>query len=159
MEINGMEAIVRNHPLFKGLDEGFVETMAGCAKNAVFKPGSYVFHEGDDADDIYLIREGRVALEIAAPGHGRMVFQTVTTGGVLGLSWLVPPYTWRFDAHVRDAPGNSLRAVVIDATCLREKCERDPVLGYAVMKRFMPALVERLHDTRVQMLDLYRAKD
>ena len=48
-----------------------------------------------------------------------------------------------------------VRAISLDATCLRTKCDADPALGYAVMKRFMPTIVQRLHDTRLQMLDIY----
>ncbi len=40
---------------------------AGCASNTHFKAGEYLFHEGDAADRFYLLRSGRVRLEIAAP--------------------------------------------------------------------------------------------
>lgn len=154
MAIEGLEGILAGHPLFRNMDPDFLDTLAGCAKNLRIPADSYIFHEGDDADYIYLIREGHVALEISAPGQGRMVFQTVTTGGVLGLSWLIPPYRWRFDAHAKE----ECRVLQFDANCLRTKCDADPALGYAVMMQVMPEVVERLHDTRVQMLDLYRAR-
>ena len=31
----------------------------------------------------------------------------------------------------------------------------DPVLGYELMRRFIPVIVERLQATRVRMLDVY----
>lgn len=154
MAIHGLEEMLRAHPRFKGMPEGFVKAVAGCAKNVIYKPGDYLFHEGDDADDIYMIKDGLVSLEMSAPGAGAMTFMTETTGGVIGLSWLIPPYTWTFDARAK----RDTRAIAFDATCLRTKCDADPALGYAVMKQFMPVIVERLHDTRVQMLDLYRAR-
>ena len=43
----------------------------------------------------------------------------------------------------------------MDATCLRRKCEEDHDLGYEMMKRFVPVLIERLQGTRLQMLDVY----
>ncbi|SMH52666.1 cyclic nucleotide-binding domain-containing protein [Maritimibacter sp. HL-12] len=154
MAIEGLQRILAAHPLFSNLSPAFLDMLAGCAKNTRFAADSYLFHEGDDADQFYLVRDGHVALEISAPGHGRMVFQTVGGGGVIGLSWLVPPYRWRFDAHAKE----DTRAIAFDATCLRGKCDTDPALGYAVMKQILPALVDRLHDTRVQMLDLYDAR-
>ncbi len=33
--------------------------------------------------------------------------------------------------------------------------EEDPVLGYQVIKRIAPLVVERLQKTRLQLLDLY----
>lgn len=149
----GLARIVAAHPLFSGLDQSFYDAVESCAKNVRFAADTYLFHEGEDANDIYLIREGHVAKEISAPGQGRMTFQTVTTGGVLGIGAFVPPYRWGFDAIARE----DVRAITFDATCLRAKCDADPALGYKVMKRFLPEMVERLHDTRVQMLDLYRA--
>jgi len=153
MAIHGLEDLLREHPRFKGMPEDFVKAVAGCGKNVVFKKGDYLFHEGDDADDIFMLREGLVSLEMASRS-GAMTFMTESAGGVIGLSWLIPPYLWTFDARARE----DVRAIAFDATCLRGKCDADPALGYAVMKQFMPVIVERLHDTRVQMLDLYRAR-
>jgi hypothetical protein len=48
-----------------------------------------------------------------------------------------------------------VRAISIDASCLRNKCEADHDLGYEVMKRFMTILVQRLQATQLQILDVY----
>ena len=154
MAIKGLEDLLMQHPRFKGMPEDFIKAVAGCGKNVVFKAGDYLFHEGDDENDIYMIREGLVSLEMDTPGGGPQTFLTETVGGVIGLSWLIPPYIWEFDARARA----DTRAIAFDATCLRDKCDADPALGYVVMKQFMPVILERLHDTRVQMLDLYRAR-
>jgi hypothetical protein len=39
--------------------------------------------------------------------------------------------------------------------CLRGKCDEDSVLGYELLKRFVPVIVERLQATRVRLLDVY----
>ena len=72
-----------------------------------FNAGQYLFHEGEPATEFFLIRHGKVALEIAAPGQRRhRLSQTVGEGDIVGLSWLVPPYRWQFDARARGAdPG------------------------------------------------------
>lgn len=67
------------------------------------------------------------------------------------MSWLVPPYRWTYDAKALELT----RALAIEAKCLRGKCEADHDLGYEMMERFMPVLVERLHAARLQMLDVY----
>lgn len=154
MAIQGLEKLLRGHPRFKGFPDDFLEAVAGCGMNQVYKAGDYLFHEGDDADYIYMIREGLVSLEMNSPAQGPMTFMTEGKGGVIGLTWLIPPYIWTFDARAKQ----DTRIVAFDAHCLRGKCNADPTLGYAVMKQFMPIIVERLHDTRVQLLDLYRAR-
>jgi CRP-like cAMP-binding protein len=149
--MESLARIVRDLPLFAGLNEDFCELITGCVRNIRFAPGEYLFREGQPADEMYLLRAGRVALEVTAPGRGAVTFQTLGEGELVGLSWLVPPWRWTYDARALE----TVRAIGIDAACLRGKCEADPALGYEMMKRFMPVLVERLHATRLQMLDVY----
>ena len=151
MEIESLEKIIGAHELFSGFDRPFLELVTGCAKNVRFEAGDYLAHEGDPADEIYLIRHGQVALELSAPGRGAMTFQTAGPNEVIGLSWLVPPFRWTYDARATELT----RAIAIDAACLRRKCDADHDLGYAVMQRIMPIIVDRLHATRLQMLDVY----
>jgi CRP-like cAMP-binding protein len=149
--MEGLERIVKEHPFFAGLEEGFCKLVCGCAKNVRFEPGHYLFHEGEAADQLYLLRHGRVALEVTVPGRGAVTFQTLGAGEIVGVSWLIPPYRWTYDAKALELT----RAIAMDATCLRRKCEEDHDLGYDLMKRFVPVLIERLHGTRLQMLDVY----
>ena len=148
-----LERILGAHPFFAGLDPAFLELACGCAKNVRFEAGQYIAHEGEEADQFYLLREGRVALQVSAPGRGASTFLTLGPGEVFGVNWLVPPYRWTFDARALELS----RAVAMNARCLRDKCEADHDLGYAVMKRMMPILIDRLHTKRLQFLDLYGA--
>lgn len=151
MEQRGLETIITEHRFFEGLAPDFINLVSGCAKNVRFEAGSYLLHEGDEASTFFLIRRGRVTLEIKAPGRQSMRFMTVDEGEIVGVSWLFPPYRWNYDAKSLEL----VRAIAIDATCLREKCEADNKLGYELMKRFVPALAGRLQATRLQLLDLY----
>ncbi len=151
MEIRNLKDIIAGHELFAGFGTAFLDLVTGCAKNVTFEEGRYLFHEGDPSDEIYLIREGQVALEISAPGRGALVFQSASPGEAIGLSWMVSPYRWTYDARANA----HVRAIGIDAACLRRKCDADHDLGYAVMQRFMPIVVQRLHATRLQLLDVY----
>ena len=149
--MEGLERILKQHPFFAGLDDAFCDLVCGCAKNVSFQAGQYLFHEGEPADWFYLLRHGRVALQIAAPGRGALTFQTVGEGEIVGVSWLVPPYRWSNDAKAIELT----RAIAMDAACLRRKCESDHDLGYEMMKRFMPVLIQRLQTARLQILDVY----
>jgi CRP-like cAMP-binding protein len=149
--MEGLERIVKEHPFFGGMQEAFCKLVCGCAKNVRFEAGQYLFHEGAPADWFYLLRDGRVALQLTAPGRGAVTFQTVGAGEIVGVSWLIPPYRWTYDARAIEPA----RAIAMDATCLRQKCEADHDLGYEMMKRFMPILIQRLQATRLQILDVY----
>lgn len=151
MEVKGLDHIIREHPVFAGLDDAHCSLLSGCATNVRFDAGAYLVREGEPADRFYLIRHGRVALDMNTPGRGAVTFQTLREGEIVGVSWLIPPYRWNYDARALEL----VRAIAMDAACLRGKCEADHDFGYEMMKRFVPALVERLNATRLQMLDVY----
>ena len=151
MEIEGLERIIGEHPFFSRMDKHFLDIVVGCAKNVRFEAGQYLFHEGEGADQFYLVRHGRLALQINSPGRGALTFQTLGEGEIVGISWLIPPYRWAYDAKALELT----RAIAMDAACLRGKCEADHDLGYDMMKRFMPVLIQRLQAMRMQILDVY----
>jgi CRP/FNR family transcriptional regulator, cyclic AMP receptor protein len=141
------------HPFFKGLDPDLIEFLAGCATNVHFKDGEIVFKEGGKADTFYVIRKGRIAIQVHNPAGGGTIFDTVDAGGVVGWTWLVPPYKWIFDATASEETS----AVAFDGECLRNKCEADPAVGYALLKRVTAVMNERLEAARMRLLDLYGA--
>jgi CRP-like cAMP-binding protein len=149
--MEGLERIVLAHRFFSGFEKELGELVAGCARNLRFGAGEYLFHAGEPANEFYLIRQGTVALEIMPPGRFPILFTTESEGDIVGTSWIVPPYRWNFDARATDL----VRAIGIDATCLRAKCEADHHLGYELMKRFLPEITQRLDQARLQILDVY----
>ena len=151
--VQTLEGIVGQHPFFKGMEDRHVQLIAGCAKNVRFDEGEIIFREGDPADQFYFIREGLVAVELMIPQRGFTTLQTVGEGEVLGWSWLLAPYRWRFGARTLQPT----RALAFDGKCLRGKCEEDHDLGYEMLKRFTNVVTERLEATRLQLLDLYGA--
>jgi CRP/FNR family transcriptional regulator, cyclic AMP receptor protein len=143
--------LVASHPLFAGLPGGATAEIAACARNVVFSPGDLVLAEGQPADTLFLVRRGRVAIEIHAPNRGSIVVETVGPGGAVGWSWLFPPYRWQFDARALGPVG----AIAIDATCLRAKADADDALGRLLVTRVAAVLLQRLQATRIRLLDLY----
>jgi CRP/FNR family transcriptional regulator, cyclic AMP receptor protein len=149
--VKGMRELVATHPLLAGLPAPVLADLSGCARNVTFRGGGLVLAEGEPADTFYLLRRGRVAIEVGAPGKGALVVETLGPGASIGWSWLIPPYRWQFDVRALDDVG----AIALDAACLRGRAEADPVLGYELLKRVSGVLLQRLQATRVRLLDLY----
>jgi CRP-like cAMP-binding protein len=148
-----LEPLLAEHAFFKGMSQEYVQTLVGCASNARFAAGETIVREGDHADKFFLVRSGRVAIELFVTGRGPVTVQTLDEGDVVGWSWLVAPYVWRFDARALDLT----RVIALDGACLRGKCDADPKLGYELLKRFAYVMTERLQATRLQLLDMYGA--
>jgi len=146
-----LEPIVANLPLFAGMKEEHLALIVGCAANVRFEEGQFLGHSGEAADRFWVVREGRVGLELHAPAHGPLTVQTVGTDDVVGWSWLLPPHQLHFDLRAL----SPVRALMFDGRCLRGKFEEDHELGYEMTKRFMRVVVDRLEATGLQLLDLY----
>ncbi len=149
--LRDIRELLRSHDFTRGLDDEQLAVIAGCARNLRFDQGDYIFREGESADRFYLIRHGRVALEMNIRGRGQTTIRTLQDDDILGVSWLVPPHRRTFSARVL----TRTRAIGFDAVCLRGKCDADHDLGYALMMKFMPELLGRLRAARLQLADVY----
>lgn len=149
--MENLERVLREHPFLAGLSEKDLEFMVGCAKNVVYQQGDFAFREGDPANDLYLIREGRLILEVDAPGRGPVQIETLREGDVFGWSALFPPNRFDLDGRAHERT----RAICFDGTCLSKKLEEDPRLGYLILKRLLSLLHHRLERVRLQALDVY----
>lgn len=148
-----IEEYLPQHPFFAGLDNSVAALVSGCARNVHFRPGEFLFHEGDAADRFFVVRHGRVSLEVRAPAGPAVVVDVVQDDDVVGWSWLVPPHRWMFDARSTDQTS----AIVFDAVCLRDKAATDPVVGYALLQRVVTVMADRVQSARVRLVDLYGA--
>lgn len=147
-----LERLLREHPFLDGMEPRHLEFMTGCARNVRFARGEFLFREGDPANACYLLREGRVGLEVSVPGRGAEVAATLDAGAVFGWTWLFPPFRWRSDARVIEP----VRAITFDGDCLRTKCEADHDLGYALLKRLLREADRHFERTSLQLVDIYR---
>jgi len=149
--ITTLAPILLEHPFFQNLSEPYLQLITGCASNVRFDAGEKLFQPGEQANTFYIIRSGKVSVEIFVPGRGDVTVETKSEGDVLGWSWLFPPYVWHFGARATELT----RAIAMDGKCLRTKCDADPALGYELLKRISTTLMDRLEAATIQLLDVY----
>jgi CRP-like cAMP-binding protein len=154
MHIHGFKEILSKHPVFRDFDEDALDLLAGCARNEHYHAGATIYAEGDAANELYILRNGDVAVEISTAERAPIIVETLQAGEVLGWSWMVPPYKHMSDARAQ----TDVRAVTLDAICMRGKCDENPVLGYHLFKHLLPHMAKRVRVLRMQLLDLYGAK-
>ncbi|NLP11104.1 cyclic nucleotide-binding domain-containing protein [bacterium] len=149
-----LKPFLQRHGFFKDLDPQFIELIVGCASNRRYPKNNYLCKQGEEANDFFLVREGRVAIEIPIQQNHPIILQTVEEGDILGWSWLLPPYFWHFDARAEQ----DVRVIALDGRCIRAQCESNQALGYEMLKRFAQIMEKRLEATRLQLLDVYGKK-
>lgn len=136
--------------MFRNLSPEQIKAIAQLGEEVEFADGRALMIEGDSADAFFLIRDGFVALEIQTP-TGAITIETLHNGDPVGWSWLFEPYLAHFDARSR----GTTRAIKFDGAALRHRSAEDAQLGYELMRSFTSVIVERLHATRLQLLDVY----
>jgi CRP/FNR family cyclic AMP-dependent transcriptional regulator len=142
---------LHEHPFFKGAAPALIAALVPCTTEHRYEHGHYLFRQGDPATGLYLIREGRVALEVRTPGGRAVVLQTLEAGDVAGWSWLVEPRQWQFDGRASGV----VRALHVEAGCLERATADNLAWQVDVYRRILPVVLARLQATRLQILDVY----
>lgn len=144
-------SVLAAQPFLRGMPPAQVRALAGLCEHVTVAAGRRLFEEGAPADRFWIIDAGQVTLDASVPGRGRVVIETLGRSDVIGLSWMQPPYQWRFGA-VATQP---TQAFAFDARAVRNACDADPVLGYELSRRFSGVVVRRLQATRARLIDAW----
>ncbi len=150
MEKKSLKSILEKQPFMKGLKEPYLQLLTGCAANNRFEEGKYLFRAGENADRFYLIRHGRVAVELPVSSRRAELIQPAGPNDLLGWSWLIPPYHWHLAARAMEP----VVALSFDGKCIRGKFDKDPELGYEFYRRFALVMAQRLDETFLHLLGL-----
>lgn len=140
------------NPFFAGLAADRIDLLAAHAVSRHLGQDDILFRYGDPADRFYVIVSGRISVEVAALEGPSLQLQSLEAGEVLGWSWLIPPYTWSFQARADE----DAEVLEFDGREIRAKCESDPQLGFELIKRFSGLMSERLHFARQKMMEEWR---
>ena len=143
-----MATRVALHPFLAGMNHNQLALLTDCAIPVSYKTGEIILREGEMANRFYLIETGEVALESGGKLGKAVVVDRIGAGGLLGWSWMFPPYTWHFTARAL----RPTKAIFFYGTILREYCERDPSLGYELLKRMAPIMLKRMQAARDKMV-------
>src|SRR3954447_9566070 len=151
MDRSDLERAIAAHPFALGLSEHHVRLLADCAMQTRFDADQVIFREGETANRFYLIESGQVVLEDTETADTPITIEVIGAGDLLGWSWLFPPYIWHFSARATQPTS----AIFLYGTVLREYCEKDPALGYALFQRMSAVMIRRLQSARAQLLASY----
>jgi CRP/FNR family transcriptional regulator, cyclic AMP receptor protein len=139
------------HAFSEELTERHRMRLASGARPFCASPSEYLARAGEPAHAFYLIQSGHVAIGTHLGERGAVPIQTLGPGDVVGWSWLLPPHEWHFDARAAEL----VQGLFFDAAWLREQCEQDYELGFALLKQLLAVVTSRLGACRIIQLDIY----
>jgi len=133
------------------LDPAQRDRLTSLAREVSFEAGTRLFEEGRRADRFWIVRTGTIALDLRVPGRRPAVIETLGHGELVGWSWHFPPHIWHLGAEAM----SPVRAWEFDADAVRALCESEPEFGRAIAVWVGRVVAQRLHASRVRLLDLY----
>ena len=142
-----LEETLAHQPFLQGFDPKYLEFLADNAVLKHFDSGHYLLREDQEAREFFLIQQGRVALGTFILGRGVITIQSLGDGELVGWSWFIPPYQWRFSALAI----TPVSAIAFDVPKIYQQCEADHDFGYELLKRVAVVIGQRLTSTRMRL--------
>jgi len=136
-------------PVFSALSSVELEKVASQALEKEYEAGAAIFQEGDRAEELLVLEDGKVALQMTLPRtepeiSRRITVDIVTRNEVVGWSAVVEPHIYTLTAICLQ----KVKVLSINGTKLRRLLQDNPGTGYEVLKGLIQVVTLRLHDTR-----------
>lgn len=151
MPAQELVAALKRHPFTQGLATGYLELMADAGCMREFSAGEYLWRQGDRTVEAFLVVHGEIALEISVPHEGKLLFESIRSGEVVGCTALSYDTRWGYDGR---AVG-PVRAIAMKSTKMRSALRKDHELGYQIHSRCTAALGKRLEASRMRLVETH----
>ena len=142
--------ILSQFSLFNGLPESLLKEIAAISREVSYKNDEFVFREGEQADKLYFLINGSIALRVNLTSRPDSVTVSFISTPFQSFGWsgIVPPYHYTSSAQC-DEDSNLL---VISAGPFMKLLEQNPEAGFKVMQRITVIIADRLRNSRQALL-------
>jgi CRP/FNR family transcriptional regulator, cyclic AMP receptor protein len=142
--------LLRRYPFFASLDEKQLEALAEITQEKSYPKGAALVKENATATCLSLLIDGDIDLIFSGGGEGAIsnaLVGSIAPGEVYGVSTLIEPYRYTATAKAT----MPVKVIELDGLALRAMVEKDPKLGYIMMRNVSIAVLERLRYTQVEL--------
>jgi len=141
--------VLKKVEIFRGLSLTQLESLAQISEEKKYRGGETVFTEHSTGDEMYIIKKGKVCIELGLKGKpNTATIQRLSVGQIFGELVLV-------DKRSRSATAvceNDCEIITINRDKLDKLFEQDSRLGYTVMRNLAQLLAERLRRTDLMLV-------
>ena len=133
--------------LFQGLSDSQLSQIRTIGSEASIKAGQWLFHEGDAAEQMYVLKNGAVELLTTVDEVELPITIVRKPGNCFGTSTMVPPHQYSLSARcAEDALLLSIKKPDLDHL-IKEDCE----LGNTILANLAKHFLDRLKETRQEL--------
>ncbi len=135
--------------LFSALTDAELEKIVNLATDKEYEAGTTIFQEGDSAEELFVLQEGKVALQMMLPTapaqmSRRVTVDVITKNEALGWSAIVEPYVYTLTTVCLQ----KTKVLAINSIKLRPLLRDNHNIGYEVLGGLIKVVASRLDDTR-----------
>ncbi len=127
----------------QGLSGAELETLADLSNVKRYPSGTYLFHEGDDGKEMYVVLEGRVMITKFIPGGGEEALAILDRGDFFGEMSLIDGAPRSADAKAFEGPA---MVVTFDEQTLSEITAMDPQAARSFLVLLCRLICKRLRE-------------
>ncbi len=139
--------IMQHSSFFGSMQKRHLRRLAGSAEFASFSKGDVLFSQGAQADKLFLLSEGKVALSYGSlEGDERIFLYTIgNEGELVGWKSLVEPRRYRVSCTAMEPT----RVFALPHQVLDDLCIEEPEFGIALFRKVLQLIGSRLRATHV----------
>ncbi len=131
------ESVFLNIPLFRDIPKAEMAQIVNSLPVETYEPGSYLFCDGDQGDNLYVVRDGSLEVVLAAGTPDEMLLKVCGPGEYVGEMGLILP-DGRRTATVRAK--TRTQTWTMNSAKFNDMLQRWPIIAYAMVS----TLSERL---------------
>lgn len=141
--------VLRDCEVFASLSDEALERIAGSALEKQYAAGLSIFSEGESDDELYVLEEGKVALQMTLQNdlgkmRRRISVDIVSANEIIGWPTVIGQYTHTLTAVCLQ----NTRVLSINGNNLRWFLQDNPAAVYEVLKGVIKVVASRLEETR-----------
>lgn len=146
--------LLRRFPFFGFMNDAQLKALSMIAEEKSFQAGDTFIEFNTPANALYFLVDGSASYYYVATSEHDPYYKQeyyisdFNPGDIFGISAVIEPYVFTSSVRV----DKSCQVIRIDAPALRALCEVDLKLSHDLMRAVAKASLDRLQQTRVQLI-------
>ena len=145
-------AMLRRVEFFSHLTDDVLALLADASRLKSLQAGARIYCENDEARELCIVDQGRVALLVDIGNGHQTVMETAVPQDVLGWASLLPPYIHMDTARCLEPA----TVIALPAAVVRDLCQSDCGACCIIMDRVIGVITSSLADARFKLIHALR---
>jgi CRP-like cAMP-binding protein len=145
---------LKKFELFSVFADSQLQKIAEITEKKTYKRAGHIYEHGDRAKYLFIVTKGLVSLRELQPGDQvGIAFEMRERGEMFGAACFMKPQQYTLTAVCLE----DSEVLAVDADKLFDLCDKDPEVGYKLMKKIAQLYFERYKVAKRQLREMVKA--